>query len=386
VGSAVPFAAGFVTGALVPSGKTTTAAVCVTSPALPAARTIDLGAVHGDVLAPRVATKGADLFVAVPDGAPNGTLLRLARVDDVAGKGAVTWGAEVTTGRDESDAFALELGDKVGLLAWDEWNARAEHGEIRLVTFAGRDVTKVSAPSVVSPGHDDAESPSIVARPGGFWAAWIVNVHREPDEKTRSAAAPDQAPVDLGPRYVVVAPLDEAGKSLGAPSALSSKDGHATGFDLATLGDGALLVAYRDEAASAAGAGGTVHLVRVMPDGSSEPRPFGDDEATVGLPSLLADSAPPKQTVAWLSLTSDADATRLVALDATGRPLDVLGAEAPLGSATPLAVHAGHMLVTRSRGTAAVLSTYACDRGSTDVAPPGSAAPSAEPPPEPLPE
>jgi len=377
VGNAVPFGAGFVVGALEPKGKSTSAVLIVTSRNLPVGKKIDLGAVHGDVLAPRVAARGKSLVVAAPDGAPNGTLVRLALVDDASGNPAVRFGADVPFGRDESDAFSLEVGDKVGILAWDEWNSHGEHGEIRAVTFAPGDVSKTSAPLVMTGSHEDAESPSLAVRPGGFWAAWIVNVKREPDEKARGGASEGDTPVDLGPRYVVVAPLDEYGKPSGTPLTVSAKDGHVTGFDLGTLRDGALAVASRDDPPGPS-TGSTTHLVLVHPDGSIDPRNVGDEEATVGVPSLVVDTAQVHDTNGWLTVTSETDATRLVALDASGQPLDTLAAEPALGTAVPLALHEGELLVARPRGSMVSLSTVACDKGTKQAAAPGDPSSGAE--------
>src|SRR5262249_21951875 len=150
------FPGGFAVGALEQKGKTTSAVVEVLSPDAPGGRKIELGAVHGDVLPPTLVAQGRDLLVAQPDGAPNGTLVRLARVENAAAAPNVRFGASVVQGRDDSDAFTLAANDKIGLLAWDEWNAHAERGEVHAVTFPATDVARTSAPSVLSAGADDA--------------------------------------------------------------------------------------------------------------------------------------------------------------------------------------------------------------------------------------
>ena len=75
---------GFGVSALLPEKGATEAVLVVLSPGFAAGKIIELSKVHGDVSPPRVAASGKNLIVAVPDGAPNGTLVRLARIDDWA--------------------------------------------------------------------------------------------------------------------------------------------------------------------------------------------------------------------------------------------------------------------------------------------------------------
>jgi hypothetical protein len=365
LGGAAAAAGGFAVGLLEPRGKTTNAAVVVLAPGLPVPKRVDLGAVHGDVLGPRVVTSEGKLLAVVPDGAPNGTLLRFARIDDPAGTPHVAWGAEVLEGNDESDAFAFEAGAKATVLAWDEWDKKAGHGVVKAITFAGGDVGKPSAAAVLSGEHDDAEAPALVARAGGFWAAWLVDTKRAPDRKDRGKEGDEpQGPLELGPRYVVVAPLDEAGKLAGAPSAVTPKEGHVMGFDVAAAGDGSALVAWRDDRTSPGTAGGTVRLEVVRPDGSVEPRAIADEDVGAGAPSLLVDAAPPAATHGMLTLANDADALRIVSLDEHGRTLDDLAVEPGLGLSTALALHQGQLLVARPAGKGLDVEIFTCEKGA----------------------
>src|SRR5262249_24345794 len=92
-GGAAPFAAGVVVAVLETSKESTNAALWVLSAERPSKK-IDLGKVHGDVLAPRVVPRPEGVLAVVPDGAPNGGILRFAKVDDVAGAAHVTWGSD----------------------------------------------------------------------------------------------------------------------------------------------------------------------------------------------------------------------------------------------------------------------------------------------------
>ncbi|HEX4335311.1 MAG TPA: hypothetical protein VH062_05320 [Polyangiaceae bacterium] len=373
IGGATAFDEAFAVGVLEPRGKTTSAALLVVGGALSTGKKVDLGAVHGDVLAPRAVTSGSALIVAVPDGAPHGTLLRMARVDDVLGAARVTWGAELLEGNDDSDTFAVEAGQKSTLVAWDDWDAKAGHGVVHAAVLAAGDVAKPSPVFVLSGEHDDAESPALAARAGGFWVAWIANAKRAPDRKERHEPKDpaDTTELEMGPRYVVVAPVDDAGKPAGAPAVATPKEGHVMGFDLAAAKDGGALLTWRDDPASPGTAGGIVRLALIRPDGSIEPRVVTDDDVGPGAPSLVVDVAPPSGTHGFLTVADDADAVRLVSLDADGRAEDELAVEPSLALSTALAARAGKVLVSRPAGKGLEVEVLACEKGhAKDVAPP----------------
>jgi hypothetical protein len=372
IGGATPIKGAFAVGVLEPRGKSTNAALLVLGGELPGGKKIDLGAVHGDVVAPHAVASGGALLVAVPDGAPHGTLLRLGRVEDALGSPRVVWGAELLEGSDESDAFALDAGAKSAMLAWDDWDSKAGHGLVRSVVVSGGDVAKPSAPVVLSGEHDDAEAPAVAARPGGFWVAWINNAKRAPDRKERHEARDpaETSELEMGPRYVVLAPFDETGKPAGAPTAVTPKDGHVMGFDLAAARDGGALITWRDDRASPGTAGGTVRLALVRPDGSIDWRVVADDDVGAGAPSLVVDVVPAAQH-GWLTLANEADALRLVAIDGDGRALDDLAVEPTLGMATALSAQAGKLLVSRPAGKGVELEVLTCEKGiKQDALPP----------------
>src|SRR5204862_6485817 len=118
-------------------------------------------------------------------------------------------------------------------------------------------------------------------------------------------------------------------------------------------------------------AGGTVRLVLVRADGSTEPRAVTDEDVGPGTPALLMDAEANGASRGWLSLDNDADAARLLALEADGRPLDELLVEPAIGTAAPLAAHAGQMLVAEPSGKSLALRVLVCEprlvgsRGST---------------------
>jgi hypothetical protein len=362
----------FAVGALEPRGKSTNAVLLLVGEGLAAGKKVDLGAVHGDVLAPHAVATGGGFVVAVPDGAPHGTLLRLARIDEPAAAARIAWGAELLQNDDDSDAFAIDAGSKSALLAWDDWDKKAGHSIVKAAVLAGADVTRASAALVLSGEHDDAEAPAVVARPGGFWVAWIDNVKRAPDHKEQRHESSDPAEtseLEMGPRYVVLAPFDEAGKPAGAPVMATPREGHVMGFDLALGRDGGALITWRDDRSTPGTAGGTVRLELVRSDGSMESRVITDDDVGPGAPSLVADPATAGGVHAWLTLANDADALRLVALDADGRALDDLAVEPSLGMATALSLRAGKLLVSRPAGKGLELQVLSCEKGVKAGAP-----------------
>lgn len=373
VGGATPFGGGFAIGVLEKAKDGLAARLVVLSSSLGAVKTVDLGNVHGDVLPPVPVVASPGLVVALPDGAPNGTLVRLARVDDAEGTGAVKFGAEISQAKDDSDAFGIEVGTKRGVVVWDEWSKEAGHSVIKAVTFPRDDIAKTSSDFVISGAREDAESPLVVKRPGGFWVAWIANQKREPDKKERDLATDTTDAVDLGPRTLSLLPLDDDGRPAGAPLSVSRQGGHVLGFDLSPARDGAALVAWRDDKTAPGATGGAAHVAMVSPGGSIDARAVTEDEASVDVPVLVADDAPPAGApAAWLGVANDSDVARLSALDAAGHSLDELSPEAAFGTGTPLAAHARRVVIAKPSGHRVELEVFTCNQVS---APPGLPAP-----------
>lgn len=361
----------FAVSALLPEKGSTSAVVAVLSRALPQGKIIELSKIHGDVSPPRVAASGKNLIVAIPDGAPNGTLVRIARVDDWAGAAHVTWGADVSQGNDESEALALEVGSKTAVVAWDDWNSKDGLEVVKTVTFAPGDVTKLSAPSVLSGPNEDAEGPLLAPRTGGFWAAWMARDARgkhpgaapAPSSKNEPPQGDTPEAVDTAPRWLMLLPLDEAGKPASAAIRVTPKDAHVQGFDLAPAKDGGALVAFRDDRAIEGTSGGIVRLVVVRADGTVDARTVSDEDVGPAVPSLLVDGASDFALPGWLALTSDSGAARLLALDPQGRGLDVLAVEPSAGTSTLLAVRGKEILATRPRGKGVEAFVLACEKG-----------------------
>jgi hypothetical protein len=364
-------------GALVPSRGGATAVVVVLSPEGGAARKVELGKIHGDVPPPRVAASGSSLVVAVPDGAPHGSIIRLSRIDlnNTIAPSSMIPGAEVPQGAGESEAIALEVGKRSALLAWDEWDAKAGHEVIKAVAFSPSSPQKTEPAVIVSPKGVDAEAPRLARRASGFWAAWIVTAHpsrgiqrptpkNDEDKKGQGASDTAEPPE---PQYIELAPLDAGGALAGPPLAVSPKTGHVAAFDLAPAKDDGALVVWRDALTSDEQTpGGTVRLALVRADGSVEPRALVEEDIGSGVPLLLPDDAPESLgagTAAFMAVAGDTGAVRLASLDESGRGKDVLALDSVLGVATPLAAHKGILFVARPHRGGVEFGMLACSAG-----------------------
>lgn len=361
VGSAVGYDGGFAVSALRSKGGATSAVVALVGADGDSGRIVDLGKAFGDVEPPRLVARGDDLIVALPGNDAGGGTLRLLSLHPSADKPGVKWGAEFEQGRDESQVFSVELGQKRGAMAWDEWDKGLKHSVVRVTSFAMDDVSNATRARTVSPKDDDAEAPRLTRRPGGFWLAWI----------SHSAAGKDAADaatsvVDLGNRALEIVPLDDNASPTSSPVAVTSKSSHVLVFDLAPAADGGALLAWRDDEASPGVEGRIVRMARVAAGGSVDASVIDDDKVGAGVPSLIVDPAPPadNKVTAWLALAGVSDATRIAALGPDAHILDRLGTEPLLKRAEPLAMRAGRILLAEPRGLAMDLSVVTCKPGA----------------------
>jgi len=380
-GAALLPSGAFAVGALEPKKSELRALALLLAPGA-MQRRVDLGSVHGDVLPPRIAARGGVVVSAVPTGAPKGTLLRLCRIESIEGTPVIRWGKEIPSGADESDSFSLEVGEGHSVLAWDEWDAEGGHSKVVAATLVDSDPANVTAALTLSAAGEDAEAPLVVARPGGFFAAWITNGKRAPDAEQRKettekeALGEDTPAVDLGPRWLMLRRLDARGSPAGLPLAVTPRDGQVMGFDMVATKDGAALVAYRDDRAAPGTAGGLLWSVVVHAGGSIHPQRLEADDLGAAAPQLFVDAAATGSApVTWLSVAGESDSTWLTTLDAEGREEDPLAAEPALDGASLLGVRDSSVLVARPRGRGLELSSARCRPGRLPPSPSPSPSP-----------
>ena len=371
LGGAVIHEGRFVVSALRQQAGGTHAIVVLLSAQADGGRVVDLGQVHGFVVPPRLASNGRHLMVAVVDSDASAMVVRLARIDAATSRPNLAWGPEIPQARDESEALELELGAQRGLLVWDEWDDKANHGVVVAAAFDPTDLSKEPERRILSEDEQDAESPRLMPRPGGYYAAWVVNApperDRPPRKKPKSAKSKrddEASAVELGPRWIVLRPLDVHGAPSSASVMVTPKTGHALSFDAALSGDRGTLVAYRDDTTSPATPGGALRIAHVAPGGSVELQDLGDFEVGAAVPGLLVDAHRPKDgAYGWLSIGSAAEATLIAALDDAGKLVDDLAEDALVRSSVPLLVDSGRTLLARPRGRAVELSIVQCQPG-----------------------
>lgn len=387
VGRAIAVGDGFAVGALSTKKGATRAQVAVVDGKTLAGKRLDLGSVKGDVDPPELASFGERLMALVHDTDADGALLRLAKLG--SGSGDVTWGTQVSEGRDESHIADIEIGKERGAVVWDAYDKAHKHSQVHVYTFGLDDPSNATRPRVLSIEGRDAEGPRVVRRPGGFWVAWVEHAADPRATKPKplpaprasaSAGAPVDEPlvVDLGQRTLTVQMLDENATPSGPIVDVSGGKSHVVVFDMVPAPDGGVFVAWRDDDRAPGGEGNGVKLGRVRADGTAEQHAVDDETLGVGAPLLLVDESPKDQKDrVWLSLESISDASRIASVGDRSELVDVLDTDPLFQNGDPLAVSKGRMLIARPKGLAIELGVLECRRGAP---PPAPAAPSASAP------
>jgi hypothetical protein len=374
IGTAVPTASGFAMGALRYDDGVPHALVALSDAEGARSQLIELGRVHGLADPPQVAARGDQVFAAVVDSDAAGPTLRLARLDAHVPEQAaasLTWCAETQQGRDDSSAFSLAVlpGDKAsGLLVWDEYDQKAERGVLRSISWSGDDCGKTTPPRVLSPANIDAEAPNVVARPGGYWLAWLSPNHPakvggavKAGKESADASAPKPAPkaedesvVDILPQGLHLMPLDANGAPAGEPRRLTGPGAHVVVFDLAASSDGGALLAWHDDPTAPGSEGRALSVALVGPDGSVTQHRVEDERLAAGAPTLVSDA----KGASWLAAAAADSEVLLGVVSRSG--VAELEAEARLASRQLLTAWDGRFLYVEPRGLDATLGVLRC--------------------------
>jgi hypothetical protein len=326
---------------------------------------IELGRVHGDVLPPRLASDGTDLWVVLQDATPKGRELRVGRFARADLNRAPSWRPGPEQSSSESNGFDLAAQPGVALLAYDDWLASADHGRIMAaaVAVAPAEPGRIEGHEV-SPPSADAEAPRVTARPGGFWLAWLVNASSggsgrvyDPGDEQNARAAAGSA---YGARWLSIVALDLQGKPIGESRRLTARRERVVGYDLTTGPSGAAWVVWRQDAPTPGASGGRIAMAEVPIDASAEVRAIRDEDVGAGEPSwLFAGSDAPR----WLTFLDARDRTlllRVPGLRELGAPLR-LGED--LQGAGALAAAGDRVLFALPRGRSLELFPAACASG-----------------------
>ncbi len=340
-GLGVAWSEGFAVGAIhAPQGSPLLAIVTL-GPEGERPAIVSLGPARGDVEPPRLASHGDTLFFGVLQAGSMGRTLRLGTVRAAH----VAWGATLQSRAGESQAFDLAAGaagDRV-VVAWDE--ERADISVIQLASVDTANLGTASATRTVSPPGRDADSPRLLARPGGYWLAWIA--HRAAPTNADAAYVPEE----IGYRWIELVPLDAAGTPTGRPREVSPTDGHVMVFDLGPAADGGALVVWRELDTPTGSAGGKIMRALARADSADPPAVLVDSDVGAGAPALWGQ---------WLAVADAADVTRLGWVSVTGELLAPLIAEPDIGTGEPVAARENALLISRPLGRSTRLSVVHC--------------------------
>jgi hypothetical protein len=345
---------GFAVGVRLDTGSGAEAGVALVDAESSSGKLVDLGRSRGDFDAPLVAPVGEDVLVALLEpNASGGTL----RVGALHGEAPPRWTVELDLSRDESLAFDLATGPKSIVVAWDDVT---KDGKLSRVVWAGLDARGERIerkPSVASGKSVDAESPRVVARPGGFWLAYIarkqVSLPKKDDDDAldRNPKGDRYAAEKIDPSWLELLPLDEAGAPIGSPRALTEKSGHVLTFDLSSTAAGEALLAWRDDDTPSGSHGGRVSLMAVPLAGGERTQLVAESDVGSGSPTLLG---------GWVAVPNAAGLAMLAPLGPDGALAGDLRLEPSVGAGDPLFAKGEAVLVATSVGTAIDLLTVTC--------------------------
>ncbi|HRI66891.1 MAG TPA: hypothetical protein PK156_21740 [Polyangium sp.] len=306
-------------------------------------KTVKLGRSRGDFDAPTVTGYKDAVLAAMLEPNAGGRAIRVAKVVG----DQVTWGPEVSEGRDESLAVDLATSGDHAVLVWDDVTKDGKRTHVMLESFDPQTMKSEGDARPISSPKNDAEVPRLTVRPGGYWLAYVaVGEAKKPkDEDTGLGGEAIQ------PRWIEVVPLDEKGQPVGLPRAVTPKEGHALAFDVEASEDGSVIVAYRDDDTPSGSTGGKVMTVWVRLSGLGEAQLVTEEGTSTGVPDLLP---------GWMAIASLSGATRIGPLSAKGEILGELRREPELGNGEVLAGTRASLLVARPAGKAMKLSVLEC--------------------------
>jgi hypothetical protein len=319
---------------------------------------VKLGRSRGDLDPPVVAGIGDVVLAALLEPNAGGRSIRIAKV-----KGdEVTWGFELSEGRDESSALDLAASGSRALVVWDDVNVEEKRSHVMLSSFDVATMRSVTSARPVSSPKTDADSPRLIARPGGYWLGYLARADEVAKKKKDPSNAgekatkkgdddgDDESGEAIQNGWIEVMPLDENGAPTASARAVTPKNGHALAFDLELGEDGAALLAWRDDDTPTGATGGRISSALVRLGGAVEIHVLAEESFGAGVPDLLP---------GWL-VVGGLGATKVGAIDLRGVLAGGLDPEPSLGTGEPLAATKDAILIAKPAGKAMRLGVVRC--------------------------
>ncbi len=356
LGPARADADGFTVSALRSMKGGSHALVAFLGPDAASGKVVDLGVVHGDPDPPLFVAHGKDLLLAVPDTDAGGGMLKLGLLKDVRGAAQLSWGPEISGVRSDS-TFALELVGERAFLVY----AADSGGKIRVfgASFDPSNPKQKLTPEPLSALGSDVDSPRLAVRKGGYWLAVLRALDApKPKQKTPAGDAgsdlADDSLLDIGTARIEVTKLDAQGKSASSPLIITAPGTRPMSLDLVPAADGGAYVGFRGDDSTPGAEGGALQLVHVKPDGSFESVHVEGELNGTGTPSLLLDASDASQL--WLSAAGENGGTWFGRINEHS----TLAPDGLVRGGDLIAVRDGHLLLARTKGTAADFSVVHC--------------------------
>jgi hypothetical protein len=201
------------------------------------------------------------------------------------------------------------------------------------------------------------EAPRVAPRPGGFWAAWVVNAARRGIARVYDPAGEGANVEAYGTRFVEVVALDESGQPAGDIRRLRTENEKVVGFDLTTAPSGNAWVALRQDAPSPVASGGRILVTEVGLAGVEASVLVRQDDVGAGEPIWLSARG---EEARWLTFPNQRDGTLLMRVEAPSAISPPLHLDTSFAFASALAVQTGHVLFALPRGRAVELFSARC--------------------------
>ena len=236
IGRGTVFAGGFAAGARRDAEGGAVAMVATLGIDGTGGKLIKLGRSRGDLDPPVVAGIGDVVLAALLEPNAGGRSIRIAKVQGEA----VTWGLELSEGRDESSAIDLAASGSRAVVVWDDVNVEEKRSHVMLSSFDVATMRSVTSARPVSAPKTDADSPRLIARPGGYWLGYLARANegaktkKDPSNAGEKAAkkgdddGDDESGEAIQNGWIEVMPLDENGAPTAAARAAPPAPSTAT--------------------------------------------------------------------------------------------------------------------------------------------------------------